>query len=142
MVGKLIAIAALLLITAEARAQSKALLLYGGANNRTFLGCLNCGKFDAVSVCNAFGSHGSEFATDSVWNEFGTFGSEFSSSSPWNEFTSSAPVIVDKDGNFYGHFSANAFHANRTRAEWIDRFFKLAKKMKRRTDARDLLCGE
>lgn len=139
---KVAAIAALMLIATEANAQSKAFLLYGGENNQIFLGCLNCGKFGTASVCNEFGSHGSEFATDSIWNEFGAFGSEFSSSSPWNEFTSSAPVIVDEDGNFYGHFSANEFHANRTRAEWVDRFFNLAKKMKRRADARELLCGE
>jgi hypothetical protein len=139
--GKIAAIAVMALLTTEANAQSKAFLLYGGENNQTFLGCLNCGKFGTVSVCNKFGGHGSEVATDSIWNEFGTFGSEFSSSSPWNEFTSSAPVIVDKDGNFYGHFSANEFHTNRTRAEWADRFFKVAKKLKRRADARDLLCA-
>jgi hypothetical protein len=129
-----------LLIAGQADAQTKAFLLYGGKDNKTFLGCLNCGKFGATSVCNEFGSHGSEFASESIWNEFGTYGSEFSSDSPWNQFTSTAPVIVDGDGNFYGHFTANEFHANRARAQWIDAFFKLAKKFKSRKDAQALLC--
>ena len=41
-----------LLIAGQADAQTKAFLLYGGKDNKTFLGCLNCGKFGATSVCN------------------------------------------------------------------------------------------
>jgi hypothetical protein len=49
-------------------------------------------------------------------------------------------VIVAKDGGFYGHFTANEFHLNRARADWVDRFFKLAKKFNSRRDTRALLC--
>jgi hypothetical protein len=136
------AIIVLLAGVSDGQAQTKAFLLYGGKGNETFLGCLNCGQYGSGSVCNKYGQHGSPYETDSIWNKYGTFGSQYSWSSPWNEYTSSAPVIVDKDGNFYGHFSANEFHTNRSRMEWVDRFFKVAKKMESRSDARDMLCGE
>src|SRR5579864_1290278 len=98
-----------------------ALLLFGASDHKTFLGCLNCGKFDSGSVCNAFGTNGSKFAADSIWNKFGTFGSKFSSDSPWNKFSSDGPIIVDKEGTSYGYFSANKFHTDRTRIQALVR---------------------
>src|SRR6267142_2226831 len=106
------AVAAMLLaiVSSSAFAQNVALLLFGGPGHKTFLGCLNCSKFSDASVCNKFGSVGSKFSPDSIWNKFGTYGSKFSSESPWNKFSFEAPIIVDKDGNSYGYFSANKFH--------------------------------
>lgn len=125
-----------------AKAQNIALLLYGGAGHKDFLGCLNCNQFDSTSVCNEFGPYGSEFSTSSIWNEFSSFGSEFSSYSPWNEFSSTAPAIVDKNGNFYGYFSANEFHQRRTRITGLLQLFELAKKAKNRKAVRDLFCND
>jgi hypothetical protein len=31
---------------------------------RTFLGCLNCTKYDAGSVCNKYGEQGSKYHSD------------------------------------------------------------------------------
>jgi hypothetical protein len=45
------------------RAQTPALLLYGGGDHQTFLGCVNCSQFVADSICNQFGQFGSEFQT-------------------------------------------------------------------------------
>ena len=78
---------------------NQALLLFGGNDHKTFLGCLNCVKSDDASICN----------------KFGTYGSKFNEVSPWNKFSNSAPIIVDKNGNTYGYFSTNKFHNNRTR---------------------------
>ena len=63
-------------------ALAKDLLLLGGSNHDEFLGCL---------VCN-----------------------EYSSSSPWNEYSSSdsVPIVVDRQGNFYGYFTINAYRSN------------------------------
>lgn len=110
-----------------ANAQTKALLLYGGSDHKTFLGCLNCGQYDQGSVCNDYGK-GSEYNSDSIWNAYGTYGNSYSSSSPWNEYSQSAPVIVDKDGNFYGYLSANEYHNKRTRIDVLNSLTKLGAK--------------
>jgi len=97
----------------------KALLLFGGEDHKTFLGCLNCVDTSAISVCNEYGQFGSEYQADSIWNEYGNFGSEYQSQSPWNAYSNDAPIIVDKDGNSYGYFSANDAHHDRTRIPWL-----------------------
>jgi hypothetical protein len=123
-----------------ARAQTPALLLFGGTDHKTFLGCLNCSEFDSSSVCNEFGNFGSEFSGESIWNEFGTYGSEYSALSPWNEYTSTPPVIVDRQGNFYGYFTANEFHVNTTRIVAFQQLFSVTKQIQNRGEVRKLFC--
>jgi hypothetical protein len=115
----LIAVLLWVLLPSDACAQLPALLLYGGKDHRTFLGCLNCNRYDAGSVWNAYGQYGSQYSSNSIWNRYGTWGSPYSSVSPWNKYSSDAPVIVDKDGNFYGHFSSNAYINNRTQIKYM-----------------------
>ena len=97
---------------------TKALLLFGGADHKTFLGCLNCTSVSSESVCNDYGK-GSEYASESIWNRYGTYGSEYSEYSPWNSYYDSAPIIVDRDGKSFGYFSVNAYHHDRTRIDWL-----------------------
>lgn len=94
------------------------LMLFGGRDHKTYLGCLNCSKFDRDSIFNEFGPHGSAFETDSIFNRFGDFGSSFSDYSPCNRFASDPPVIVDPQGNFYGRLTINALQPERTRSEY------------------------
>jgi hypothetical protein len=96
---------------------AQALLLFGGEGHRTFLGCLNCGRYESGSICNKYGPHGSKYSADSIWNKYGIFGSRHSSQSPWNRFASDPPVIVDNNGNFYGYLTANRSNPQRTRIE-------------------------
>jgi len=96
-----------------------ALLLFGGEDHKTFLGCLNCIATSPGSVCNEYGKEGSQYQNDSIWNAYGPFGSQYSEFSPWNAYTSKAPIIVDKDGNSYGYFSTNAYHKDRTHIKWL-----------------------
>jgi hypothetical protein len=105
--------AAILFLTSFTSAAFADTLLFGGKNHDTFLGCLDCNKFDTDSICNKFGK-GSAFNSDSIFNSFGNFGSSFSSSSPWNKFSSdeSVPVLVDKSGSFYGYFTINSFRSD------------------------------
>jgi hypothetical protein len=97
----------------------KALLLFGGPDHETFLGCLNCTETSASSVCNTLGKFGSSLQENSIWNGLGTYGSSLSEYSPWNSLADKAPIIVDKDGKSYGYFSVNTLHHDRTHIRWI-----------------------
>jgi hypothetical protein len=98
------------------------LMLFGGQDHQTYLGCLNSSEFASDSIFNEFGRNGSEFSSTSIWNQFGKYGSEFSTYSPWNEFALDPPVIVNQNGNFFGRFTVNKFHRQRTRIPDIVQF--------------------
>ena len=93
---------------------SAELLLFSGQNNKDFLGCYDCSKYDSGAICNKYGTYGSKYSSDSIWNKYGTYGSKYSSSSPWNKYSSSndVPVLVDRSGNFYGYFTINSYRQN------------------------------
>jgi hypothetical protein len=127
---------------ATAQAQtSKALLLFGGEDHDTFLGCLNCTDTSVSSVCNDVGKYGSDIATDSIWNDIGKFGFDISQYSPWNDLSSKAPIIVDKDGTSYGYFSANDLHHDRTRVRWLLDVLDVYQKHNDLTAARKAMCS-
>lgn len=124
----------------SANAYAQELLLFGGENNKTFLGCVNCNRYDSGSICNPYGPQGNKYNGESIWNRYGTFGSSYSSSSPWNRYASKPPVIVDRQGKFYGYFSANRYLSNRTRIEY---FIQMAEAVAEGEDLdtfRDRLC--
>lgn len=131
-----------LLSVTAAMAETKSLLLYGRRDHSVFLGCLTCDDYDGDSVCNRYGTYGSTYSTESIWNRFSDFGSEFSSDSPWNQFSSTAPIIVDADGGFYGHFTVNSYHSDRTLMPTLVNFLDLSKKLDNLDVSRDLFCGE
>ncbi len=103
---------------AEAQ-EAKAMLLFGGHDHKTFLGCLNCVDTSDTSVCNDVGKYGSDVAENSIWNDVGPYGSDVSPISPWNDVSQDAPIIVDRAGKSYGYFSANNVHHDRTRIGWL-----------------------
>ena len=119
------------------------LLLFGDRNHKTFLGCLNCGQYDSASVCNRYGNHGSRFSSESIWNRFREYGSRFASYSPWNKYATNPPVIVDREGNFYGYFTSNRFHSKRTNSKFhltfLDNVDEVNDDLER---ARDLFCAD
>ena len=55
-----------------------------------------------------------EYSGEGMFNEYAGFGNEYSSMSPWNEYSSSdeVPVLVDRDGGFYGYFTINEYRYN------------------------------
>ena len=87
--------------------------LYGGKNHDEYLGCLNCDSYSSSSIWNEYGTYGSSYNSKSIWNEFGTYGSDYSSYSPWNAYASYPPVVVDKEGGFYGYFTVNEYKSKR-----------------------------
>ncbi|HEX4275843.1 MAG TPA: hypothetical protein VHZ74_10830 [Bryobacteraceae bacterium] len=95
---------------AQVQEASVALLLFGGEGHKVFLGCLNCSKFDANSVLNQFGQHGSQYATESVFNRYGEFGSAYSTYSACSQYATDPPVIVDQAGRYYGRMTVNRYN--------------------------------
>lgn len=131
-----------LLIAPAASAQTPALLVFGGDDHKTFLGCLNCNKYSAGSVCNEYGANGSKYNTTSIWNPYGTFGSKYSHGSPWNQYSTAAPIVVDNSGQSYGYLSANKYHSNRTRIDGLNQLADLIADTDDLDKARDIFCGE
>jgi hypothetical protein len=122
--------------------QTMALLLFGGDNHKTFLGCLNCTKYDSGSICNKYGEAGSKYNSDSIWNRYGDVGSKYSPNSPWNKYAASAPVIVDNSGNFYGYLTANRFMSGRTYIAPLNQLTDFVAETDDLDKARDLYCSD
>jgi hypothetical protein len=99
------------------------LLIFGGEDHKTYLGCLNCGEYSSDSILNQFGSYGSQFSPTSITNQFNPFGSLFSGYSACNQYASDPPVVVDEAGHFYGRLTVNQFNPQRlpdpTVAGWL-----------------------
>lgn len=91
------------------------LLIYGGENNRTFLGCINCSDSGSDSIWNLYSGFGSEHDANSIWNEHGEFSGIHGKYSPFNKYSSNPPILVDRQGNFYGYFTADEKYNNRTK---------------------------
>ena len=106
-------LASLLFLTLATTSYSQTLHLYGGQNHDEYLGCLNCNSYDKNSIWNEYGTYGNSYNSKSIWNEYGTYGNEYNSNSPWNAYGSNPPVVVDKEGNFYGYFTVNEYKAKR-----------------------------
>ena len=79
---------------------TKALLLFGGDDHKTFLDCLKSVDTSEISVCNDVGEFGSDAAENSIWNDVGPFGSDVSSQSPWNDVSNDAPVGRRRSGSW------------------------------------------
>jgi hypothetical protein len=98
---------ALASIAGPARATSNPLLLFGGPEQREFLGCLNCDATEPYSIWNAASEFGDPERPLCIWNRKGPYGSTESPHSPWSERPQTLPVVVDRAGNFWGYFAAD-----------------------------------
>jgi hypothetical protein len=103
---------------------AQTLHIYGGRDHDVYLGCLNCNSFNSNSIWNEYGTYGSSYNTNSIWNSFGTYGSEFSNYSPFSTYASYPPVIVDKEGDFYGYFTVNTLKAKRANFDLVNTIYK------------------
>lgn len=140
--GAFIALAILALTKAPLNGQTKAFLLFGDEDHKTFLGCLNCGTVNSKSVCNSVGHYGSSVSYDSIWNSVGPFGSSVSGKSPWNSVGSDPPIIVDTDGASYGYFTVNSVYHDRTRIKWLLAVLDYYEKTDDLDKTRDAMCDE
>lgn len=131
---------AIVFAAATAVAQVPALLLYGGHGHDKFLGCVNCSEYDSGSICNEYGQFGSSYNSDSIWNDYGQYGSSYSSLSPWNTYANDPPVIVDKDGKFYGYLTASEYHPKRTQIKALIALTDAAEKLNDLDKLREAFC--
>lgn len=95
--------------TAPALSSNPKLMIFGGANHGTYLGCLNCSEYATDSVLNKYGSAGSPYSAESISNHYGQFGSKYSAESACNKYSTDPPVIVDGDGKYYGRLTLNRY---------------------------------
>lgn len=110
---------------------AQTLHIYGGSSHDEYLGCLNCDSYDKNSIWNNYGTYGNSYNTKSIWNSYGTYGNEYSSYSPWNNYASNPPIVVDKNGNFYGYLTVNSYksqRANSSLASLLYEYHELIKK--------------
>lgn len=91
-----------------ALALAQEILIFGGQGNRDFLGCLNCNEYSSNSVWNSY-SNFSWSNSFGKWNPYGPYKNPYSAYSACNEYTNSGPVLVDRQGNFYGRLSVNQY---------------------------------
>lgn len=91
------------------------LLVWGGHNYRTFLGCLNCSRFEASSISNLYGTYGSRFSSLSIRNRYSMYGSRYSAFSACNLYASRPPLVYGQSNTFYGALSVNRYHRFSTR---------------------------
>jgi hypothetical protein len=84
------------------------MLVFGGEDHKTYLGCLSCPKGEADSVLKPGGDHGPP--NQGIWDKagFGSLGSQYSACSV---FASDPPVIVDEDGTYLGRLTLNRNHS-------------------------------
>ena len=117
----LVAIAFLIAFTATGQ---KALHIYGGKEHDVYLGCLTCDNYDRNSIWNEYSTYGSKYNAKSIWNKYGSYGSDYSDTSPFNAYASNPPVIVDKDGGFYGYFTVNEYKQKRADFKLVQIIYK------------------
>ena len=108
---------------ASAPAQTPpALLVFGGTDHKTFLGCLNCSEYGQSSIHNLY-SYGSLYG-QTIFNHFSEYGSAYSNVSACNPYATNAPVIVDSSGHYYGRLTVNEYHyeigIGRNFIEWLN----------------------
>ena len=84
------------------------MLVFGGEDHKTYLGCLGCPKGAADSVLTPGGAHGPP--REGIWDKVG-LGSPASQYSACSVFASDPPVIVEEDGTYLGRLTLNRNHA-------------------------------
>jgi hypothetical protein len=89
------------------------LMIFGGLDHKTYLGCLSCNEYAFDSVFNSYGSNGSPYSGESIWNHYSEFGSPYSTYGACNPYASDPPVIVDQSGAYYGRLTVNQYHPQR-----------------------------
>lgn len=94
----------------QAATERKKIMIFGGENHKTYLGCLSCSEYANDSVFNEFGRNGSSYSSTSIMNNYSQFGSAYSRYSACNQFANDPPVIVDEAGNYYGRLTINTIH--------------------------------
>ena len=124
----------------HAQSSKNQLLIFGGKDHKTFLGCLNCVENSPTSVCNENGRFGWDLQPDSIWNQNGKFGSDISPTSPWNDLGRNPPLLKGSDGATYGYLTTNTLNRKRTPIPWVLKVLNNYLKTNSLVQARKMLC--
>jgi len=81
------------------------IMIFGGDDHKTYLGCLSCSEYAEDSVLNRYGPNGSKYEDNSIFNRYGVYGGRYGDYSPCNQYSADPPVIVDANGAYYGRLS-------------------------------------
>lgn len=96
------------------------ILLFGGTNYGTYIGCFSCNEFDYQSIHNQFGIYGSKYSSTSIFNSFSAYGSPYSSTSACNPYASNPPRFRDEATGQWGpELTLNTYRANAMRDSTI-----------------------
>lgn len=71
------------------------------AQDGKFLGVISSNRFDAQSISNPYGDHGSKYSASSIFNQYGDYGSPYAEYSPWNPYSQKPPFILATNGTRY-----------------------------------------
>lgn len=85
------------------------MLIFGGPNQTTYLGCLDCGAYHPESVTNRYSKYGSRYGSESIHNPYSSYGSRYSSYSACNPYASSPPIVRNESGRVYGKLTINRY---------------------------------
>jgi hypothetical protein len=100
------------------------LLVFGGVNRETFLGCL-CQEQHPDSIFNLLGEHGSHDSPSSLRNKFARYGSNHDDTSACSPAAKHPPVVLAADGKTLGLLSVNRSLERRIQApsvnDWLGR---------------------
>jgi len=91
---------------------SSKLMIFGGAQHKTYLGCINCSEYSSDSVFNSYSSYGSSYSSTSIYNPYSQYGSPYAATSACNPYASSPPIVVDSAGSFYGYLTVNQYKSS------------------------------
>ena len=83
-------LAAISLVLFAGLVNAQEILIFGGDNNKEFLGCLTCNEMAGNSVWNEMSTYGWKNGYGK-WNPYGQFKNPYSSYSACNEYTSNGP---------------------------------------------------
>ena len=115
--GALIGLVVLGAATA-AQGRRPKIMIFGGENHKTYLGCLSCPQSEWDSIFNKYGEYGhcagpfdDNLFCRGPFKEFGTSG-PFKNQSACGTSASDPPVIVDEEGRYYGRFSVGGTFAH------------------------------
>lgn len=82
-------------------------VLVGGPDRATYLGCVSCPQSDPESVFNSTGSFGSPVSQTSIFNPIGPYGSPVSQYSVCNPVAASPPMLIDTARQVRGVLTLN-----------------------------------
>jgi hypothetical protein len=98
------------------------LLIFGGDDQRLFLGCLTCPAIDADSLDNPYGKYGNKYSASSVLNKFSLIRNPYTSVSMCNPHALHPPIVVDGYGKFHGELTVSSTRPARVQARNLQRW--------------------